>query len=96
MEKEFSVVRNYSGRELQVLTDSIRESGWDFGDEDEKSQSEEVKLFGTNDMSYLYSKSIFGRIEVILENENMDEYSNDGKLIISPISKEDIERLFEI
>lgn len=96
LEKEFSVVRNYSGRELQVLTDSIRESGWDFGDEDEKSQSEEVKLFGTNDMSYLYSKSIFGRIEVILENENMDEYSNDGKLIISPISKEDIERLFEI
>lgn len=99
LEKEFSVVRNYSGRELQVLTDSIRETGvkWmDFGDEDEILQSEEVQLFGTNDMPYLYSKSIFGRIEVILENENMDKYSDDGRLIISPISKKDIEKLFEI
>lgn len=68
----------------------------DFGDENEILQSEEVQLFGTNDMPYLYSKSIFGRIEVILENENMDKYSDDGRLIISPISKKDIEKLFEI
>lgn len=98
LEKEFGIVRNYSGRELQVLTDSIRETGviWrDFGSEEETDQLDEVKLFGTNDVTYLYSKSIFGRIETILENKDLDKYSDDGRLIISPISNEDIDRLFE-
>lgn len=98
LEKEFGIVRNYSGRELQVLTDSIRGTGveWvDFGIEKETDSADEVKLFGTNDVTYLYSKSIFGRIETILENKDMDKYSKDGRLIISPISNEDIDRLFE-
>lgn len=97
LEKEFGVVRNYSGRELQVLTDSIRESGieWqELGVEKKIHPLDEAKLFGTNDMPYLYSKSIFRRIETVLENEDMDKYNDDGKLIISPISSEDIDRLF--
>ena len=98
LENEFGIVRNYSGRELQVLTDSIRETGvvWgDFGTEEESNQLKEVRLFGTNDVSYLYSKSIFGRIETILENKDMDKYSNDGRLIIEQISNEEIGKLFE-
>jgi len=98
LEKEFGVVRNYSGKELQVLTDSIRESGIEWQDIEvgkETHPLDEAKLFGTNDMSYLYSKSIFRRIETVLENEDMDKYSADGKLIISPIPSEDIERLFD-
>lgn len=104
LEDEFGVVRNYSGRELQVLTDSIRESGtmWiDFEEDMEKYPLKETKLYGTNNMSYLYSKSIFYRIETVLENEDMDKYSDDGRLIITPISnltpisKEDIDRLFD-
>lgn len=96
--KKFGVVRNYSGKELVVLTDSIRKSGieWqEIGSEEKKHPLEETKLYGTNDISYLYSKSIFRRIEVILENRDMDKYANSGELIISPISKEDIEHLFD-
>ena len=98
LEKEFGVVRNYSGRELQVLTDSIRGSGieWrDFENEEENHPLDEAKLYGTNDIAYLYSKSIFRRIETVLENEDMDKYSDDGKLIISPISNEEINRLID-
>lgn len=96
LENEFAVVRNYSGRELQILTDLIRQTGieGDCGDEDVYETEEKVKLFGTNDMAYAYSKSIFERIETILENEEMDNYSDDGKLIIRPISKEEIEQMF--
>lgn len=98
LEKEFGVVRNYSGRELQVLTDSIREDGIEWQDiETAKLPQplEDAKIYGTNNMAYLYSKTIFRRIETILENEDMDKYSTDGKLIISPISSEEIERLFK-
>ena len=98
LEKEFIVARNYSGRELQVLTDSIRESGFEWeeiGAEKTISPLDEAKLYGTNDAAYLYSKSIFRRIEMVLENEDMDKYSDDGKLIISPISNENIDRMFD-
>lgn len=98
LEKEFSVVRNYSGRELQVLTDSIRESGieWrELEDEKKKHPLDEAKLFGTNDIPYLYSKSIFRRIETVLENKNMDKYNDNGKLIVVPISSEEIACLFD-
>ena len=80
------------------MTDSIRDTGveWvDFDDETTTEIPEEKKLFGTNDVTYLYSKSIFGRIETILENKDMDKYNADGRLIISPISEEDINRMFE-
>lgn len=97
LEKEFGIVRNYSGRELQVLADSIRSTGFKWQEnviEKEPHPLDKAKLFGTNDISYLYSKSIFRRIETILENENMDEYSDEGELIITPILPEEIERMF--
>ena len=80
------------------MTDSIRGSGieWrDFENEEENHPLDEAKLYGTNDIAYLYSKSIFRRIETVLENEDMDKYSDDGKLIISPISNEEINRLID-
>ena len=98
LEKEFGIVRNYSGRELQVLSDSVRQSDFvwgTFGDEGVTHPLDNAKLFGTNGTSYSYEKSIFRRIEIILENENMDEYSQDGKLIITPISDADIDHFFK-
>ena len=96
LSERFTVIRNYSGKELQILTDMVREPMIieDFGDEDRTDSKDDIELFGTNDIPYLYSKSIFGRIETILENKDLDKYKN-GKMIIKPISGEEIERLFE-
>ncbi len=96
LSEKFGVIRNYSGKELQILTDMVRGPVIieDFGDEDGTNPKDEIELFGTNDIPYLYSKSIFGRIEIILENKDLDKYKDD-QMIIKPISGEEIESLFK-
>ena len=97
LEREFGIVRNYSGKELQILTDSIRTSGikWREIEDEEIHPLDNARLYGTNDVASLYSKSIFRRIENILENENMEQYNDYGELIITPITNEEINQMFE-
>lgn len=98
LSQEFEIFRNYSGRELVVLTDSARETGMEWIDLDKPIQEtnplDAASLYDTNGCPYSYKNSIFRRMEIILNNENNNNYNADGKLIIKPISKEEIDNLF--
>lgn len=77
LSKYFNITNNYSGKELQVISDLLREKGIKFLKYDGKEEdSIAVKslICGSNDKGYSYKESIFGRIEAILNN-----YSYDGE-----------------
>ena len=74
----FYIANNYSGKELQVLSDLVRKSGVEFEvfDADESRQATTTLIYGSNDKGYFYKDSIFGRIENILQGINYV----DGKM----------------
>ena len=86
----FHIKNNYSGKELQVLSDLVREKGIKFDGIEDKSTIANTLIFGSNDMGYSYKNSIFGRIEKILMNT---EYE-DGEIIFDPVSNDEIDDLF--
>ena len=99
LDDEFTIVKNYSGRELEVLTDSIRKSGITLetfdNAEKEKDPLDMALLFDSNKLSYSYKKTIFRRIEIILNNKDNNCYSDEGELILQPISNEGIGQLYK-
>lgn len=98
LHKYFRVIKNYSGKELQILTDIVRKSGvvWEeFEGEYEYTHSslDSALIYTSDNKFFHYKKSIFRRIEQVLEMENLDE-SND-EFVISPISDKEIQAIFE-
>ncbi len=72
--KEFCVTRNCSGKELQVLTDFSKPKGltWQLLDDLDRNKDQykgQVALYGSNGKPYLYSETIFSRIEDVLNGK---------------------------
>ena len=84
--EQFKVANNISGKELQVVSDMIRENGivWNVigEDDEEKAPLDSAIIYGTNDTEYSYEKSIFRRIENILDTDSgeLNEMLNKPKL----------------
>lgn len=92
LSESFVVSRNYSGRELQILTDMIREKGIEWNKfPDNHADFDDARIYGSNDYGYKYKNSIFKRIEKILENACFE----DDDVIIDPISNYEIDKLFK-
>ncbi len=91
----FKIERNYSGKELQIISDMIREGSIRWGKPDESTQDgrtslDEAQFYGSNGKLYSYGKSIFRRIEKILAND----IPNDVITCLANEKKEDINMLF--
>ena len=72
LSEQFEIAKNISGRELQVVSDMARENGitWHIiGEDDKKQPLDLARIYGTNDTEYSYEKSIFRRIENILDTD---------------------------
>ena len=75
LSSSFKIINNYSGKELQVISDMIREKGIQFVEIEhgkETSEIDDTLIFGSNDKGYQYKNSIFGRIESILNNRSCE------------------------
>lgn len=98
LHKYFRVIKNYSGKELQILTDIVRKSGvvWEeFEGEYESSQGplDDALIYTSDNKFFQYKKSIFRRIEQVLEQDKLDEFNDE--FVISPISTEKVQAFFE-
>ena len=87
----FYIKNNYSGKELQVLSDLVREKGIKFDGVEDKYTTANTLIFGSNDKGYSYKDSIFGRIEKILMNIDYE----DGEIIFSSITDKEIDDIFK-
>ncbi len=73
LKEQFYISKNISGKELEIVSDMIRENGLSWGkigEEVKKRPLDEAKIYGTNDTEYSYEKSIFRRIEHILDTDD--------------------------
>ncbi len=89
LHKFLSVIKNYSGKELQILTDIVRKPEIIFEDyegqfdSDNSSPLDYAKIYTSDNGYFGYKKSIFRRIEQVLESDNrLDRL--DGSVVISP------------
>lgn len=98
LHKYFKITNNYSGKELQILTDIIRKSdiSWETYDNNTSlsdNSLDDAQIYTTDEKTFKYKKSIFRRIEQVLELKDLNDDNNE--LIISPISAGDISKLFD-
>ena len=92
---EFSVVRNYSGKELQVWTDMIRNNGMTYGEPlGELVIDENDVIYGTNDDGFPYSKSVFSRIEKIL-NSQIDRNADNSVIKFATMDEKKVEKMID-
>ena len=81
LSKRFEIIKNYSGKELQILSDAIRRSYVvKYSETVDKipNSLEDAQLYSTNSSPFPYSKTVFRRIETILnQKDNSPFYSND-------------------
>lgn len=97
LHKYFKITNNYSGKELQILTDIVRKSDitWESFDDNQSLSNnplDDAQIYTTDKKTFKYKKSMFRRIEQVLE---LKELNDDDELTISPISNEEISKLFE-
>lgn len=102
LQEEFKVIRNYSGKELMILTDTMRMKGtkaatWgDLAGEKTLTLSPET-ILGRNNKPVSYSESMLARIEKILNSEDVDRFDDDtGEMDIKPITDEEIDYFFRV
>lgn len=92
LSNSFKIVRNYSGRELQILSDMIRKNGIVWEDLDNEFPEEpQFHILSSDGKPYDYSASIFGRIENALHADSFDQ---SGQVILKAATEEDINALF--
>lgn len=96
----FAVIKNYSGKELEVLSDAIRRSGVVLKNNDKTpnifaSPLDGAGIYSSNGFSVPYNKTVFDRIEIVLNNKDNGRFSDDGALIIETISEDDICDMFK-
>ena len=90
LERVFAVAKNYSGKELQVLTDMFRDAnGKTWGELMGEIPISEDVIYGTNGDSYPYSKSVFARIEAVLNSK--EERISDDAVKFIPMTEKDID-----
>lgn len=56
---------------------------------------DETVIYTTSGSSYSYGKSIFRRIEMVLDNKDNRNFDDDGELIMEAIPNEEIDKLFK-
>lgn len=98
LSKYFKIITNYSGKELQIITDMLRESDVQFIDIDMDKEPNNTnvcnaKLYTSDDRFLPYNKSIFFRIEKALLVKDFSTENN--QLEIRTVTKEEIDRLFD-
>ena len=92
----FQIERNYSGKELQIISDMIREGNIKWVRTDEMitkemlSTLDEAEFYGSNGKAYPYGKSIFRRIEKILAGVG-DVGAN---VFITDVRNSDIDKMY--
>lgn len=96
---QFKIAKNISGKELQVVSDMVRENGlvWhEIGEEDKKTPLDLAKIYGTNDTEYSYERSIFRRIENIVDTDGdeLNRMLNKPSIFIQPTSEDQIAEIF--
>ena len=98
LHKYFKITNNYSGKELQILTDIVRKSNivWESFDNNKSLSNnplDDAQIYTTDSKTFKYSKSIFRRIEQVLELKDLSD--DDNEVTVSPISNEEIAKLFD-
>ncbi len=98
LHKYFKITNNYSGKELQILTDIVRKSNitWEsFNNNESLSNNplDDAQIYTTDNKTFKYKKSVFRRIEQVLELKELND--DNDELTISPISNEEIAKLFD-
>ena len=95
LDKLFILKRNYSGKELGILIDIISGKGPDIMTETQfkemKNTTEKISLLTSDNKPYNYGNSIFGKIEIALENYKFDDDGN----VIFVADDNDIEEMFK-
>lgn len=92
----FQIERNYSGKELQIISDMIREGNikWVRTDEiptnEKLTRLDEAEFYGSNGKAYPYGKSVFRRIEKILAGVGDVEAS----FLITDVKDTDISKMY--
>lgn len=99
LSSQFSIFKNISGKELQVVSDMVRESGviWHgISDQETDESLDSAVIYGSNNTSYAYEKSIFRRIEKILDTDDktIDKMIKDSSFYMGSISDSSIKDLF--
>ena len=93
----FIIFKNYSGKELQIISDMIREGLISLENAEHDSLDDTV-IWGTGDIKYPYGKSIFRRIEKILNISDIEKYINDRQIELflsdNETIKETVEKAF--
>lgn len=95
---EFKIINNYSGKELMILTDTMRLRGTKtWGKLAGKGELSPETIFGRNNKPVSYEESMFARIEKILNSEDNDQFDeNTREMEIRYITDEEIDNLFRV